>query len=354
MRPAAFAAAPATIGEDAMAFIRGTNSIDILFGTPFVANIHGYDGIDVIWGGGDTDWVWGGGDTDYIFGEGGEDELDGEDGDDLISGGDGPDHLFGGSGHDELYGDEGDDRLSGGTGADTMYGGIGDDLYVVDDAGGVVVEYAGEGFDEVATNISFTLPSGSEVEALSAGILSDRTPLALTGNELDNIIHGNDGSNTLDGGDGADTMIGEWGNDTYIVDNAGDVVDEYYDVQWGTYDQVKTSVSYTLAAWSGIEALMTTDPNGTLFINLTGNEFENTITGNAGNNIIDGGAGIDAMAGLRGNDTYVVDNAADFIWEAVGEGALDRVQTSVSYTLAAGCAVEVLETTNARGFLALN
>src|SRR5262245_59990083 len=331
--------------------IRGTNSDDFLFGTDGGDYIRGDDGFDVIFCGDYNDWAFGGDDTDWIFGEDGKDTLDGEDGDDVIYGGDERDWVYGGSGHDVLYGEEGDDELNGGTGADTMYGGIGDDHYVVDDVGDTVIENAGEGFDEVVTWISYMLPSS--VEALTAGPVSRTILLVLTGNELDNTITGNDGNDTIDGGAGGDTMIGQWGNDTYIVDDARDLVIEDDNVWGGVYDQVKTSVSYTLGTWSGVEALMTTDPNGRLFINLTGNEFENTITGNAGNNIINGGAGADAMAGLRGNDTYVVDNAADFIWEDVGEGT-DRVQTSVSYALMTGCAVEVLETTNARGLLALD
>jgi len=100
--------------------------------------------------------------------------------------------------------------------------------------------------------------------------------------------------------------------------------------------------------------LQTTDSLGTAAINLTGNEFENSITGNAATNIIDGGAGADAMAGLSGNDTYIVDNVGDFVWENVGEGTRDRVQTSVTYVLTAGSEIEILETTNSRSVAAID
>jgi Ca2+-binding RTX toxin-like protein len=321
-----------------MAFIHGTNSDDFLFGTAIVDNIHGYDGFDVIYGGGDTDWIWGGDETDWIYGEDGEDILDGEDGDDFISGGIGNDSIHGGSGRDDLYGEDGDDRLSGGSNADTMYGGIGDDTYVVDDAGDVVTEYAGEGFDKVVTNISYTLAAGTDIEVLKAQTPYETTPLSLTGNEFENTITGNSGNNIINGGAGVDAMAGLRGNDTYVVDNAADFVWE--DVGEGALDRVQTSVSYALTAGCAIEVLETTNPTGTAAINLTGNEFANTIIDNNGNNI---------MAGLAGNDTYIVHNAGDSVLENVGEGTLDRVQASVSYTLATGCAVEVLETTNANG-----
>ena len=46
-----------------------------------------------------------------------------------------------------LTGNSGDNVLSGGTGNDTMIGGLGNDTYVVDAAGDVVTELAGQGTD---------------------------------------------------------------------------------------------------------------------------------------------------------------------------------------------------------------
>ena len=77
-------------------------------------------------------------------------------------------------------------------------------------------------------------------------------------------------------------------------------------------------------------------------VSLTGNEIANTINGNAGNNILDGKGGGDVLSGLGGNDTYRVDNAADQIIEAVGNGT-DRVLASVNYTLGSGREVEFLQ-----------
>ena len=60
--------------------------------------------------------------------------------------------------------------------------------------------------------------------------------------------------------------------------------------------------------------------------------------------ILSGGGGADRLEGLAGNDSYIVDNAADVIVDTAG---IDNVNTSVSYTLAANVAVETLRTTNA-------
>ena len=58
-------------------------------------------------------------------------------------------------------------------------------------------------------------------------------------------------------------------------------------------DVVKASVSYALSEGSEIEVLRTTNDKGKTAINLTGNEFNQTIIGNAGSNILQGIGGDD-------------------------------------------------------------
>ena len=154
-----------------------------------------------------------------------------------------------------------------------MIGGAGNDTYVVDAAGDVVTELAGQGTDTVQSSISYAL--GADVENLQ---LTGTAAINATGNALDNTLTGNTGNNVLDGGAGNDTMIGGAGNDTYVVDAATDVVTEL--AGQGT-DTVQSSISYTLGA--NVENLPLT---GVAAINATGNTLNNTLTGNTGNNVL--------------------------------------------------------------------
>ncbi|WP_366509784.1 M10 family metallopeptidase C-terminal domain-containing protein, partial [Mesorhizobium sp.] len=53
-------------------------------------------------------------------------------------------------------------------------------------------------------------------------------------------------------------------------------------------------------------------------MNLSGNEFSQTILGNAGANVINGGRGADILTGNGGNDTFVFNSA-------LGAGNVDRI-----------------------------
>ena len=103
------------------------------------------------------------------------------------------------------------DRLDGLGGADTMSGLGGNDTYVVDNAGDVVIEAAGQGTDRVLAQVSYTLALNVETLQLTTG-----KALNGTGNAQANTLIGNTGVNTLDGRGGADILTGGGGNDTFV------------------------------------------------------------------------------------------------------------------------------------------
>jgi Ca2+-binding RTX toxin-like protein len=311
--------------------------------------------------------------NDILIGTSGNDVLDGLAGDDV---------LRGLAGNDTLMGGAGSDLLDGETGTDTMMGGTGNDTYVLDMSGDVVTELANEGTDTVQSSIAHIL--GANVENLT---LTGTALINGTGNTLDNVLTGNSSTNTLTGGAGNDTYVvstgdtvveqanqgldtvqsdvtwtlganlealtltgtaningtgntfgnlltgnsganvltGGAGNDVYVI-GAGDTVVEAATA--GT-DTVFSDVTTTLSA--NVELLGLT---GSTAINGTGNSLANGITGNVAANVLDGGAGADILAGLDGNDTYVVDHTGDLVIELANNNGIDRVQSSVTYTLA--------------------
>ena len=230
-----------------------------------------------------------------------------------------------------LIGNSGANTLDGGAGADSLQGGGGNDVYVVDDAGDVVVETAANGTDEVRAAISYTLTA--EVENLT---LTGTGNLNGTGNILANVIVGNVGNNTLDGGAGADTLSGGAGNDIYLIDNAGDTVVENLSAG---IDEIRSSVTLVTLAANVENALLT----GAGALNVTGNALDNVLTGNTGNNTISGGdgndtldggsAGTDSLLGGLGNDIYIVDRSTGLTLTEGSAAGTDEVRASVGYTL---------------------
>jgi Ca2+-binding RTX toxin-like protein len=229
-------------------------------------------------------------------------------------------HLTGNELANLLIANEGDSVLNGGGGADVMIGLGGHDVYYVDNVGDQVRESAGGGYDAVYTSVSYTLAAGAEVEWLSSSTNYGAEAIALTGNELANVIIANEGTNVLNGGGGADILIGYGGNDAYYVDNAADQVRE---AAGGGFDAVYTTVSYGLAAGTEVEWLSTSTVYGIEAISLTGNEYNNYLLANEGANLLNGAGGADVMIGYGGNDTYIVDSSGDVVVGGAPAGGFD-------------------------------
>ena len=222
----------------------------------------------------------------------------------------------------EILGNAGVNTIKdGGGAADYLRGLAGDDTYLIYSAGTTIAESATQGTDRVLAGVSYALGSGVYVERLSTTSAGGTTAIDLTGNALSQEIVGNAGSNILhDGGKGgADILRGMGGNDTYRIFNFADTIVE--GASEGTADRVMAAVDYALAADVHVETMTTNGSTGTSGIDLSGNEFVQSITGNAGANRLDGGGGNDTLRGLGGADTFVfssvlgtgnVDTIADF------------------------------------------
>jgi Ca2+-binding RTX toxin-like protein len=200
--------------------------------------------------------------------------------------------ILGNLGANRLQGLDGNDTLDGGPGADTMEGGTGDDTFYVDNPGDRVIEFNGQGFDEIFSSVSYAL-AGTFVERLT---LTGVSALDAWGNSQPNHLVGNAGANRLDGLGGADTMEGGAGDDIYVVDHVGDRVIE---LPGNGFDRVFASVTYSIAG-QAIEQLSLT---GSAAINGFGNELNNRIGGNSAANFLAGADGNDTILGGGGDDT---------------------------------------------------
>lgn len=239
-----------------------------------------------------------------------------------------------------IKGNSANNLLDGKAGADTMDGAGGADTYIVDVAADQASEAGYSAGDLVKAAVSYTL--GANIENLT---LTGTSGTSGTGNNLDNVVTGNAGNNRLDGLQGYDTLVGGAGNDSLtgsdgLDELAGGLGDDRYLVAYDSDDIVEAaaqgtdtvvatvSTGYTLSA--NVENLVLQGGH----IDGHGNTLANAITGTTGNNLLDGGGGADTLIGLAGNDTYLVDNAADLVVEALGAGT-DEVYTWVTFSLAA-------------------
>ena len=313
-------------------------------------------------------------------------------GPDVLLGTAGDDVINGLGGDDELHGDSGNDTLDGGTGNDLLYGGTGNDTYIFDRGYGQDTIFDSDAapgnFDTIqlasgvntgdvtitrdGTNLYLTIADSGDRLVLSdwfidpaarieqvvfadgttwdPAALESRITVApstdgadalygtsrndtingLGGDDLlygfagNDKLNGGDGNDFLDGGTGKDVMIGGAGDDTYVVDRKGDVVREERD---GGTDTVESSISYKLGKY--LENLTLTGSDN---INATGNKLDNILTGNEGSNILDGGRGADILSGGLGDDTYIVDDIGDAVFENADEG-IDTVRASISFSL---------------------
>ena len=141
----------------------------------------------------------------------------------------------------------------------------------------------------------------------------------LDGGTGDDFLSGGTGDDFIDGGLGADIMDNEAGSDIFVVDNVGDLVQNFGDDDG--LDTIQTSLGlYALDSLSGVENLTYT---GTGDFTGTGNELDNVITGGGGSDTLDGGAGADTLDGGAGADTLDGGAGADTLDGGAGADTLN-------------------------------
>ncbi len=131
-------------------------------------------------------------------------------------------NLTGNAFAQKITGNAGANTLNDGSGAaaDTLSGLDGNDIYVIHNAGAVIVEAGGKGTDSVLSSVSFVLQNGISVETLGTTNAAGTGAIDLTGNSIGQTVRGNAGSNVIDGKGGADTLTGFGGKDFFVFSSA--------------------------------------------------------------------------------------------------------------------------------------
>jgi Ca2+-binding RTX toxin-like protein len=282
-------------------------------------------------------------------------------------------NLTGGAGGQALTGNDGANVLDGGAGADLMRGGAGDDAYVVDEAGDLVTELAGEGIDEVRTALGsksdfsqlYIIPSN--VENLTG---TSATGQGVRDNALNNVIALGSGGDlaVMDGG-GDDQVSGGRGNDYFYWGAAFNNADRAdggagtdtlgllgtYQIVFEADDlanieklalyssgnpaapngytltmhdanlaaaQTMTVIAQSLSAGEVLSFNGAAELDGKF--NVRGGKGADTITGGAGSDVIWGNLGADVLRGGKGLDL--------FDYNAVAESKADAADTILDFT----------------------
>lgn len=162
----------------------------------------------------------------------------------------------------------------------------------------------------------------------------------LSGNNAADKLFGYAGADTLDGGNGNDYMVGGagvddisggGGNDRFVVENT---TDKAHEASGQGFDIVYARVNYTLGAHEEIEVLRAY--NGSLNLQLTGNELANRIFGSTGTDTLAGGAGHDRLYGGMANDVLTGGTGNDMFLFDTALNASTNVDTITDFTNAAG------------------
>ena len=284
-----------------------------------------------------------------------DDTLAGTSSNDIIYGLGGNDTLTGLGGNDFIYGGTGNDSLDGGTGTDNLYGGAGDDTYVIDDIGDRVYENAAEGTDTVQSSINHLMQVNFENLTLTGTTatsgIGNTLANVITGNSANNILLGRAGNDTMSGGTGNDELYGNEDDDTLNGDAGDDRLDgnigndtlnggdgnDRLNGQDGNDILNGDAGADILFGHAGTDTLNGGADNDSLFGGadndaLDGGTGDDVLYGGTGDDTLDGGIGADFMKGETGDDTYVIDDIGDRVYENAAEGT-DTVQSSINHLM---------------------
>ncbi|MDX2155021.1 MAG: M10 family metallopeptidase C-terminal domain-containing protein [Hyphomicrobiaceae bacterium] len=292
--------------------------------------------------------------------------IEGTNFDDTFEGDERASRFWGLGGNDRM---EGDGQGTWDFSADTMDGGAGNDTIVMavnDQAiGGAdsdTVMFYGNSINLNFATVNFT------IDGQFIYLREFETYIGTGGN--DTVIGASYGE-TISLGAGNDRLEGRGGNDFLVIDAGGDWMDggEGFDTMvmsrsvMADWQAGILDADIGLDSWLNWEAIQGASGDDTIRTNSWGysvtllggggNDLlatgvvglvNDVLKGEAGNDTLNGGAGADLMYGGIGNDTFYVENAADNVFEAAGQGT-DVVRSTISKALFANVETLILDGT---------
>jgi Ca2+-binding RTX toxin-like protein len=269
--------------------------------------------------------------------------VTGTNGPDTLTGTAGDDLLLGLGGNDILNGLAGNDVLVGGAGNDTLNGGLGNDTYVFGLADGndtinEPVNATSDGTaDRIVIQAAGTALTGLNAQDNNTGTANGSLVLNFNGQSV--TVNGHfTGGNAQTGVERINFNDGTFGGyllgaEDYLISRADPANRDAGGVNLST-----SLVNNFIVGEQGVNDVITGGLGNDLIFGATG---DNTLNGGAGddllvggsgagdNDVLDGGLDADTMVGLNGNDTYIVDDVADVVVEALAQGT-DEVQTELA------------------------
>lgn len=231
------------------------------------------------------------------------------------------DEMWGGAADEIFNVGGGSDRIHGGGGRDTLFysflAAIDTNLFDLDN--GLTITLTAQGTGTVAGSALATVfeDAFDGIEVIIGSLFADTFTGAANAT---NHFGGMDGADTFNGhATSSDTV--DYSNDEIAGGGAAILVN------LGTVSFLGVDSNRALDGFGNLDTLSSIE-------HAIGTRFDDGFIGSSSGNLFDGGAGADSMVGLGGNDTYVVDDASDFVNEtATGSGGDDLVRSWITFAL---------------------